>query len=185
MRDDIKTADSELHAYYTSAVDLSAQSYESGGGESKDVEASLVDCHHRRELAFYERVHGTFQQLSRCTARVLDDIYVPYGLPDLRSRALQPFGLGGTYVRIALVSQTAVAAFLKRFQGAEDAAPEHVGGWLRDEASRQNETLFTAICNECRTTHVEALRAYAGLMVARHRQRRSDENAILQGLRAA
>ena len=184
MRDDIKTADGELHAYYTSAVDISAQSYESGGGGSKDVEASLVDCHHRRELAFYERVHATRMQLEPDMQRRVRAIYKDYGEPDIRSIKLRtPWG-GGTFVRLALTSIAAVSAFARRHPGRE-TLPESVGGWLRDEAGRADHDLFQAICNECEALRVEALRAYAGLMVARHRQRRSDENAILQGLRAA
>ena len=86
----LEMADQELLAFFTCAVDVSAQSYSSGGGGRSDVEAGLVDPHHRRELAQWERSNSTFRQLTRDSAAVLASVYCPYGEPDLRSIALRP-----------------------------------------------------------------------------------------------
>jgi hypothetical protein len=171
MKSDLKDADSEVFDYFTHALDVSGQSYEPNNGGVTDPEAALVEQTHRRQLARIEKIRATMWEMTANDARTLAEVYSPYGLPDLRSFALQPSWGHGTFVRLALRLPAAVMAF-RVANPTIEPLPELVGGWLRDQAGkgRAVEGMFRRLREACEKSRSRSLRTYLELMVARDRR---------------
>lgn len=188
--DRLKAADLELLEFFTSAIDVSGQSYEFYGasGGWTDADKDLVEQQHRRAIKAWELTNYTLSVLDTRRQRVIHDVYHPYGEPDLRAIALRPAWGSGSFVRLAPTQPRALAAFVKRFRDSK-ATSDAVGCFLRDEAARGSDvtSFFKALRDDCEEVRRDALVSYAALMreraVKQRESERESESRILRGER--
>ena len=171
MRNDLSRAHSDLIEYYTSALVLSGQSYEFGTFSEADHHRWLVEDDFRRDLARLGVIHTRLQALDSVSARVLKDVYEPYGLPDLRAIALSPDvgGGGATFVRLAKRHPLAMDACEARF-GTRSS--ESVSRYLADMAGTGNPAtkFFKALRAACEELRTAALLEYRSRCSSARRQ---------------
>lgn len=164
-------ADAELVGYFTSSVGVRAQSYDSdgGGGGAFDSERAhegmLRECS-RGTMHRVDAVAATLRLLTPAHRRVLQLVYEPHapGTNGLKLASdLTPSWGGGSFVRLSALTETARAAFDRRFHREGDPAAVLV--FLRDEAGRgrQSEGLFRRLREECETARERPLEAYDAL----------------------
>jgi hypothetical protein len=163
-------ADFELAGFFTHAVGLKGQGYESSGGIAFDsnsaaerqLKAMRWLSQAQSPIAWVDRVAATLGQLDDEHRRVLVLVYTPHAWPStwLASALATPWG-GGSLTSLALA-----------LPGASSA----VRGWLLDvdrpeeQERKRRESVCSKLVREAEGLRMAALIAYDALRVPRVKQ---------------
>jgi hypothetical protein len=163
-------ADEEISGFFTSAIGVKAQCYDTDARGGFDGEA-MASGWLRSKIDWYDRVAATLRQLPSGDRRVLELVYEPYGADQIVAIALgTPWG-HGSFVRMASTSGIAMGAFLKRYPSELAPQPARLLEFFEREARRGNGAgmMFKRLRDECEETRRAALTAYDELRIARAR----------------
>ena len=156
-------ADSEVADYYTSSVGVKAQRYEPSGGTSVEHTNALPGQRFAGEAARHDVV-GRLIAASGYS-QTLRLVYEPFGVPTWLASALSPRTGRGSFVRLAVRSAKAMAAWQKAFpEDHRDPSPAVVLAWVNALGAHATTTSrLEKWIPDCETERTAALAAYEAL----------------------
>lgn len=156
-------ADDELVGYFSSAIGVKAQNFDSSGGgfNSHEAHYGRLRAIARGDLAWFDRVGATLAALPAEHRHVLALVYRPHGAPTWLADALLPPWGSGSFVQLSLGLPRAVLAAAERKSG------DTVLDFLVRRGRRAKDALLTSLREDAEALRLPALAAYDVLRVAR------------------
>lgn len=156
-------ADDELVSFFSAAIGVRAQNYDSSGGgtDPNEWHYGRLRSMQRGELARFDRIAATLRQLPSAARVVLVAVYTPHAAPTWLQDALSPPWGGGSFVALAQTTPRAALAAMNREPG------QTVLDWLAQRGRRAKDPLLQSLRDDCEVSRLAALEAYEPLRVAR------------------
>lgn len=160
MRERYQVADSELMEYYTAAVGVGAQKYDSDGGDSFDswsIHDRMFKSYRRGDMARVDAIGRTLAMISDEHRRTIKLVYEPHGWPPWLASRLSPSWGGGSFVALAATMPRAAEMYTVATKDAYPT-PAKVLSWFQ---TRGMQLPAARLKTDCEAARTRALRAYS------------------------